>query len=280
MRSSIEAEAMREHSRSLLRDHMPTIAGIDDLDRVPELLGLGEEFVASEDLSPAMVAGACRRGFLPMALTLPFLPVLLIKSHLHRFVLTLSRVHVPRNARRYARGLRVYVDRHFEKTLAVTIDAHPDSWIIPDLYNAFAVLHTSPIDGMQTHSVEVYHGDELVAGEVGYQCGPVYTSLSGFHYRNGAGTVQLLSLAWILANGGAQFWDLGMEGEYKTRLGARPVERDAFLRMYLDATRLNTTGNDAARGSVLFSPTGSGWDCYRIVDEMWHRRREQMRRNS
>jgi Leu/Phe-tRNA-protein transferase len=218
---------------------MPTIAGPEEIPQVELMLEGANEFVASEDLSPEMVAAVCREGFLPMGLRLPGLPLLLIKSHLQRYVLSFDDLHVPRNAVRYAKGLTIYRDHHFTKTLTATIDYHPDVWIIPELRRTFEELHRNPIDRVQTRSVEVYSGDRLVAGEVGYVVGSVYTSLSGFHLQNGAGTVQMVSLAGILIEEGATFWDVGMEAEYKTRLGAHPVERSLFRNLYRSAVTAN-----------------------------------------
>jgi leucyl/phenylalanyl-tRNA--protein transferase len=101
-------------------------------------------------------------------------------------------------------------------------------------------LHRESIDGVAAHSVELYDGDELVAGEIGYTCGAAYTSMSGFHLRSGSGSVQLAALGVLLQRAGFAFWDLGMPMEYKQALGARVVPRETFFDLYLDARRGET----------------------------------------
>ncbi len=79
---------------------------------------------------------------------------------------------------------------------------------------------------------------ELVAGELGYQVGPVYTSLTGFFDRanrghNHAGKLQLHLLAEHLQQSGFAFWNLGHPYmQYKLDLGARILERQAFLKRW------------------------------------------------
>ena len=51
--------------------------------------------------------------------------------------------------------------------------------------------------------------DELVAGDLGYTVGGVYTSLTGFHTENNAGSVLLCALGRYLELNGFAFWDLG-----------------------------------------------------------------------
>jgi len=220
-------------SRFRLRKSLPVIEGADELPRVPDLVERwGTEFVACEDISPAMVAAVCRAGYLPMALDLPGLPVLLVKSHDYRSVLRFPALHVPRNARRYARGLRMFVDRHPRQTVGAIVESYEDRWLTPSLVDALLKIAETPVDGVTVHSVEIYDGDRFVAGEFGYAVGRVYTSLSGFHRKNGAGTVQLVALAEMLREAGAAFWDLGMPVEYKINLGAELLPRAEFLATY------------------------------------------------
>jgi Leu/Phe-tRNA-protein transferase len=221
---------------------MPVIASPADLERVPQLLDEGgDEFCACENLQPEMVAAACRAGFLPMGLELPELPLLLVKSHHHRAVLNFQRLHVQRNVRRYARDLSIFVNRHFSDTIDAVVETHGDGWLIPPLVAAFTALHQHPCEGVQTHSVEVYHGETFVAGEVGYCSRGVYTSLSGFHRPNGAGTVQMVALAALLRAQGVRFWDLGMEAAYKLSLGAEMIPRREFLAFYHSGEAVSDT---------------------------------------
>ena len=86
----------------------------------------------------------------------------------------------------------------------------------------------------------------LIAGELGYSIGRVYTSLSGFstsidsapgslvHVRGvGTGTMQLVLLGRWLQRRGYAFWSLGHcyspAMEYKRQLGHRVLPREAFL---------------------------------------------------
>lgn len=48
------------------------------------------------------------------------------------------------------------------------------------------------------HTVELWDGPSLVAGEVGVAAGSVYTSLSGFHLVDGMGSIQLWALFAVL----------------------------------------------------------------------------------
>lgn len=79
--------------------------------------------------------------------------------------------------------------------------------------------------------------NKLVAAEVGYKTGKVYTSLSGFSLRdkeyNNAGNLQMVLLAKYLEQNGYEFWNLGHPHmEYKKKLGAKIYERDEFLKRF------------------------------------------------
>ncbi|CAD7945721.1 unnamed protein product [Amoebophrya sp. A25] len=90
----------------------------------------------------------------------------------------------------------------------------------------------------------------LVAGEIGYTTGGIYTSCTGFYDTkySGAGSAQLLLLGQLLAERGYQIWDLGMSMRYKEEvLGASEVSRTEWLR-HVTALRDKTDLTLAAEG--------------------------------
>jgi len=74
----------------------------------------------------------------------------------------------------------------------------------------------------------------LVAGELGYTVGSIYTSLTGYYTESGSGMVQLVTLARLLQKNNFQLWDFGMTMAYKVQLGGKEVLRADWLRTVLD----------------------------------------------
>jgi Leu/Phe-tRNA-protein transferase len=212
------------------------------LPHLPEILGPFEEFGALREISADAVEAVCRHGFMPMGLTHGGEEFLLAKCHLQRCVVDPASIHVPKNTRRYARGLHLAVDRAPSETLAAIDRHHPDSWLTPRLQDALVALvggvrSDASTAGVRVHTIELLDGTDgtPVAWEIGYAVGTIYTSLTGAHRRNGSGWVQMVALATLLCDAGFTMWDLGMEIEYKIRLGCRLLERDAFLMAYRSA---------------------------------------------
>jgi hypothetical protein len=55
----------------------------------------------------------------------------------------------------------------------------------------------------------------VVAAELGYVVGDIYTSATGAYCVSGCGTLQLACLGEVLRRAGLSFWDLGMTMKYK-----------------------------------------------------------------
>tara|TARA_R110002096_G_scaffold316010_12_gene510378 strand:- start:6957 stop:7682 length:726 start_codon:yes stop_codon:yes gene_type:complete len=78
----------------------------------------------------------------------------------------------------------------------------------------------------------------VVAGEIGYQVGMVYTSLTGFMNRSdktlrNVGKYQLYLLAEQLQKSEIEFWNLGHPYmDYKLELGAKILDRQRFLQRW------------------------------------------------
>lgn len=215
--------------RTVLAQYFPIIDAPERLSDVPSLLGSEEEFCASTRTDVEMVAQAAALGYIPMGLLFGPYEVLLVKCHTERCILDFKDLHIGKSTVRRARGLRITSNGDFHRCLVETVRYHPDRWLTDALCTALTQLHFSPRHGCTVHSFEVYRGTELVAGEIGCSCGVVYTSLSGFHHESGSGSVQLAPLGSYLRDGGFDFWDLGMEMNYKLRLGGHLVGREEFL---------------------------------------------------
>lgn len=94
-------------------------------------------------------------------------------------------------------------------------------------------LQEGSTDDASEHGAE----ERLVAGEIGYSIGKVYTSLTGFADPGGKcyGTVQLMSLGLVLKELGYAFWNLGHPWRvnppcmmYKKDIGGHILTRHAF----------------------------------------------------
>lgn len=214
-------------------DWYPVILDHSILPHVPQLAEKRNgEFCVSFNFEPAVVADVCYHGYMPMGEMLRATPLLLIKSHRKRCVLDLQNLHISRKLKRHARSLTFHINRNFTDCLHRITHHHSQTWLIKPLCDAFISLHRQPMAGVSFHSIEVYDGQTLVAGEIGYTTGSIYSSLAGFHTRSGSGSVQLALLGLVLAESQFAFWDLGMEVPYKTALGAHIVDRETFLRQW------------------------------------------------
>ena len=121
------------------------------------------------------------------------------------------------------------MDQAFEPCVEAIGFQHGDSWFHPPLVEAFIRMFHSKQYPTKLHSIELWEGEELVAGEVGFVVGAAYASLSGFYHKSSAGTIQLCATAKLLEHHGFAYWDLGMEMPYKINLGASLIDRDLFL---------------------------------------------------
>jgi Leu/Phe-tRNA-protein transferase len=145
------------------------------LPHLPEILGPFEEFGALREISADAVEAVCRHGFMPMGLTHGGEEFLLAKCHLQRCVVDPASIHVPKNTRRYARGLHLAVDRAPSETLAAIDRHHPDSWLTPRLQDALVALvggvrSDASTAGVRVHTIELLDGTDgtPVAWEIGY----------------------------------------------------------------------------------------------------------------
>ena len=161
------------------------------------------------------------------------------------------------------RGLYAALDAYQQRR-------HGSNWLTLRYFNTMIEADRRQDLNFEMHTFELYEEQEkavgkeeqdaqglrLVAGEIGYSIGKIYTSLSGWSDReiNGVGYVQLACLGVWLQKKGFAFWSLGHcycpEMEYKMRIGHRVYPRKEFLKIveqHRGPFRIPGGGQDAER---------------------------------
>jgi len=94
------------------------------------------------------------------------------------------------------------------------------------MHAAYLELHRRGV----AHSVEVWHGDELVGGLYGVALGRMFFGESMFSRATDASKVALVALVEELRRRGFPLIDCQVRTPLLASLGAREVRRGAFLR--------------------------------------------------
>lgn len=217
---------------------------------------------------PSFIASLFRSGYLPIACNMGGsdpLYVLLPKLHAMRCICFWKDLHISRKTRKQSAKYTMTFNTCFDRVADRIQEQHAHSWLYEPLRNALKVLNDGRGPLACVVSVELWHAEsgDLAAGELGVIVGSVYTSLTGFcdkQKHSGSGTVQLVALAAVLRDAGADFWDLGMGLDYKTELGGKEVNRNDFLKMFrpsackthIDLPRGKVKANEAIASLILW----------------------------
>ena len=218
----------------------PYIPSNADLQRWVPLLAKDyqDEFCWSTCFKSEFVASLMYEGFLPMAVKEGNIEVLFPKLHVNRCLVPFSELPRPhRSTMKKAKRFQFKVNTHFTDVAKGIVRQHGENWFYPKLVRTFIAMNEEWENGwlngkVRVHSFELWLGDELVAGEAGYSCGTVYTSLSGFTSLDSAGTIQMHAMASYLKHAGFEIWDLGMHLGYKQEeFAAKEYPRLEFMKI-------------------------------------------------
>lgn len=180
-------------------------------------------------------------GFLSTSLELDIgesmVQVLLPWNDPTRNALDFQDVHISKKVQKRAKHYTMTVDAAYDDVMLGCIRMHGEGWLYRGLRWLLRKLFKEGYQGKKdiqvgVHSFELWDANgDLVAGDLGYTVGGVYTSMTGFRTQEskGAGEVQLLLTASLLHKMGYAWWDLGMVMKYKAGLGATVMKRSAFL---------------------------------------------------
>lgn len=213
----------------------------------------------SIDWSPENFEILARLGFMSVSMAHPAVPqgrVLIPELQTEYAVLDWERLHIGRTMRRWMAS-RTFDELGFELIWADDVREILDA---VDRCHGESNWLTGPYRELMTELVASNHDREdfevlpiglrtgegrLVAGEIGYLIGSVYTSLTGFFERgdrslNHAGKLQLIWLTKALQERQLSFWNLGHPHmPYKMELGAEIVSRADFLERWRKGTALD-----------------------------------------
>jgi leucyl/phenylalanyl-tRNA---protein transferase len=147
-----------------------------------------------------------------------------------RGVLEPDAVKVSRSLRQRLRRneYRCTMDNAFDDVIRSCGGKRPNvkgTWITPNMRQAYVRL----FDSGYAHSVETWHGDEIVGGLYGVSLGRFFFGESMFAHRADASKVALVNLAEQLQRWHFELIDCQMMNPHLASLGARPMPRAVFL---------------------------------------------------
>jgi leucyl/phenylalanyl-tRNA--protein transferase len=178
------------------------------------------------DLSPERLLAAYRRGIFPW---FEQGQPILWWSPDPRAVLSPGTIHVSRSLKRTLRRdlYTVSVDQDFTGVITACAEtrAGTGTWITPEMIRAYTELHRLGF----AHSVETWSGGELAGGIYGVALGGAFFGESMFSTRADASKVALVALGELLEDRGVELIDCQVASDHLSRLGARLMERGAFL---------------------------------------------------
>lgn len=129
-----------------------------------------------------------------------------------------------------------------------------DTWITQSMYDAYNQLHQAGY----AHSIEVWHGKELVGGLYGVvlqksnsTTGKVFFGESMFSLRSNASKVALVALCNFLSKQQFCIIDCQVASDHLLSMGAQEIPRNEFL-LYLENIDINTAVPDFADGFNQF----------------------------
>ena len=209
---------------------------IFDLDGTPPDIGFPDPGLAESepngllavggDLSETRVLNAYRRGIFPWySAGQP----ILWWSPAPRMVLYPGALHVSRSLRRSLRrrAYQVSVNQSFEAVIracAAPRGSQSGTWLVTAMIESYLSLHRAG----HAHSIEVWHGNDLVGGLYGIQLGQMFFGESMFSLASDASKTALVLLNEIATTQPLRLIDCQVYTEHLASLGAHELSREKF----------------------------------------------------
>ena len=206
-----------------------------------------ENYYAYEYFSATMYIKLAKAGFISTTATLSNKKTYLLPEIQFEYaVLYFENLHISKKVKKLIQKDNFVFEKNKNLNLVIEKikDFHKDSWINKEYKEMLLDIFSNKQDNFELLSFELYSKDysTLIAAEIGYTIGSVYTSLTGFSIRtkeyNNYGKLQLVLLGKYLQNNNYKFWNLGHAClQYKLDLGAIVLKRDVFLEQWQKYTK-------------------------------------------
>lgn len=196
----------------------------------------------SDDFSPDFYAQLARLGFISTSTNYEDVGDILLPEIQEAYaVLFFENLHISRKVKKLIKGeeYKLTTGKDLDTILPLLNGYHKDSWLTDSYVDLVYKLeeYTLKEDNFELMTTLLKYNGSIIAGELGYNIGTTYTSLTGFcnkEYKS-SGTIQLVLLSKYLQSNGFAFWNLGHPYmEYKKKLGAKILSRKEFLSLWLN----------------------------------------------
>ena len=133
-----------------------------------------------------------------------------------------------------AEPFRVTADTAFERVMRLCAEPRPgrtETWINETIVDLYTELH----DRGHAHSIECWHGEDLVGGLYGVSLGAAFFGESMFSRATDASKVALCGLVSVLRAGGYTLLDTQYLTGHLTQFGAVEIPRRDYRRRLAEA---------------------------------------------
>ncbi|MEA3497482.1 MAG: hypothetical protein U9R16_00350 [Campylobacterota bacterium] len=205
-------------------------------------LDMRNNYYWSDDWSVQFYKKLAYEGFISTTYETQSGLVLLPELQFDYAILDWDNLHISKKVKKLLKedNYSLKFNTNFKQLISQFEIQHKDNWIKGKYINILEDLYINNQDkNFQLLSVELVCNKTgtLVAGEIGYKTGSIYTSLSGFSSKeklhNNCGNLQLVLLSFYLEKNNFSFWNLGHPHmQYKKKLGAKIYTREEFLKRW------------------------------------------------
>ena len=214
---------------------------------------------STQTIAPEELLQAYTLGYFPMAQHRDDPHVVWVLPD-DRGVLILEDARAPKRLKRFLRTdpFTVRIDTAFTQVMHACAQSAPDrreTWINDAIIEAYTELHFMGV----AHSVECYHGDELVGGLYGVAIGGIFCGESMFSRADNASKVAMMHLIARLKIGGFSVLDTQFYSEHLSQFGVVELSNGDYQTLLSghleDAADFSSPGDYLSATTVLQSIT-------------------------